>query len=548
MWLEWAHFKGVHKSCCHASKDRLHPPRPPVTHPPTLFSFSPLSSSLGSDLLPLCISSRVIACTVILALHFTYFFFFFRAFAGSFLLARFCRSTHHSSFQHVCLIVAINKLQPYLFNTIQLPPIAFASTHIARKVESDCALWPQIFVINLPSAELSLPYKTPTKTTIEQSHVCFWTCLWFLHLLLLEYWICFCSMTTEVCDKFTIYRTLIIVCLTHQCNSSRCSNRMHFLLGKTHVASKRWIWLCGNLVLKNPSVEINHNRRTWGALGWQLADVIMYLKPISTGIKKQYSLWETMDLSEVHSSLGKSRKFRHPIASCSTLPEESGNPSGPYLPVSRTGISLSCSNAKHHSSSPPNSLSVIKCKVPAAVVKWRDDVKTGALVNTDSVVELCSLPSRPVYLFQSINQDARPTLYPTSFCLLLFFYIGVFLASRGAGTVLNTKQTQTKWKACWRHEALVTGSTASPSIKRCVNACLASCKLTGYMDALIIGQAESRWMLKARWPNLHAALRSGTVILLWRITASVTRRDRWPSSHMASHTIKTLFPPAIIKP
>lgn len=277
--------------------------------------------------------------------------------------------------------------------------------------------WPQIFVINLPSAELSLSYKTPTKAMIEQSHVCFWKCLWLLHLLLLENWICFCSMTTTFCDKFTIYWTLIIVRLTHQSNSNRCSNPMHFLLGKTHIASKWWIWLCGNLVKKNPSVEINHNRRTWGALGWQLADVIMYLKSISTGIKKQYSLWETMDLSKVHSSLEKSRKFRHPIASCSTLPEQSGNPSGPYLPVSRTGISLSCSHAKHHSSSPPNSLSVIKCKVPAAVVKWRDDVKTGALVNTDSVVELCCFPSRPVYLFQSINHDARPTpIRPHSAC------------------------------------------------------------------------------------------------------------------------------------
>lgn len=158
-----------------------------------------------------------------------------------------------------------------------------------------------------------------------------------------------------------------------------------------------------------------------------------------------------MDLSDVHLSLKKSYKFRNPIASFSTLPEQSCNPSGPYLTVSHTGISLSCSHAKHHSSSPPNSLSVIKCKVAAPVVKWRDNVKTGALVNTDSMAELCCIPSRPVYLFQSINHT-RPTLvWPHSaFILLLLYYIGVFLASRGVGTVLNTKQTQTKWEASTR--------------------------------------------------------------------------------------------------
>lgn len=150
-----------------------------------------------------------------------------------------------------------------------------------------------------------------------------------------------------------------------------------------------------------------------------------------------------MDLSEVYISIKKSCKFRNPIASFSTLPEERCNPSGSYLPVSHTGISLSCSHAKRHSSSPPNSLSVIKCKVLAAVVKWRDDVKTGALVNTDSVVELCCFPSRPVYLFQSINQQHSPGSCPTSFCFYpaSLSYIGVFLAS---GTALNTKQTQTK--------------------------------------------------------------------------------------------------------
>lgn len=139
-----------------------------------------------------------------------------------------------------------------------------------------------------------------------------------------------------------------------------------------------------------------------------------------------------MDLSEVHLSLEKSSKFRDPVASFSTLPEQSCNLSGPYLPVSHTGISLSCSHAKHHSSSPPNSLSAIKCKVPAAVVKWRVYVKTGALVNTDSVVELCCFPSRPVYLFQSINRKTRPTLVrPHSAFILLLFGIGVFSGFEG---------------------------------------------------------------------------------------------------------------------
>lgn len=156
------------------------------------------------------------------------------------------------------------------------------------------------------------------------------------------------------------------------------------------------------------------------------------LKLISFGIKKQYSFWHTMDLSEVHLSLEKSSKFRDPTASFSTLPEQSCNLSGPYLPVSHTGISLSCSHAKHHSSSPPNSLSAIKCKVPAAVVKWRVDVKTGALVNTDSVVELCCFPSRPVYLFRSINRKTRPTLVrPHSAFILLLFGIGVFSGFEG---------------------------------------------------------------------------------------------------------------------
>lgn len=54
VWLEWAHFKGVHKSCCHASQDYLHPPCPPVTHPPTIFSFSLLSSSLEALLVLTC--------------------------------------------------------------------------------------------------------------------------------------------------------------------------------------------------------------------------------------------------------------------------------------------------------------------------------------------------------------------------------------------------------------------------------------------------------------------------------------------------------------
>lgn len=131
-----------------------------------------------------------------------------------------------------------------------------------------------------------------------------------------------------------------------------------------------------------------------------------------------------MDLSEVHLSLERrAARSENPIVSFSTLPEQSCNSSGPYLPVSHTGISLSCSHAKHHSSSPPNSLSVIKCKVPAAaVVKWRDDVKTVALVNTDSVVELCCFPRRPVYLFQSINHSSRTTLVrpQSAFILPLF--------------------------------------------------------------------------------------------------------------------------------
>lgn len=150
--------------------------------------------------------------------------------------------------------------------------------------------------------------------------------------------------------------------------------------------------------------------------------------------------WISLVLSEVHGVC----KLRNPIPSCSTLPEQTCNPSGPYLPLSDTGISLSCSHAKHHSSSPPTSLSVIKCKVPAAVVKWRDDVKTGALVNTDSVLELCCFLSRPVHLFQSINQDSG-SLWPYSaFILLLVPIKGLFLAIRGCRDI---KQAQTKWEA-----------------------------------------------------------------------------------------------------
>lgn len=37
VWLERAHFKGVHKSCCHASQDHLRPPCPPVLHTPFFF-------------------------------------------------------------------------------------------------------------------------------------------------------------------------------------------------------------------------------------------------------------------------------------------------------------------------------------------------------------------------------------------------------------------------------------------------------------------------------------------------------------------------------
>lgn len=131
-----------------------------------------------------------------------------------------------------------------------------------------------------------------------------------------------------------------------------------------------------------------------------------------------------MDLSEVNLSLEKSCKISYAIASFSTLPGESCNPSGPYLTESHTGISLSGSHAKLHSSSPPNSLSVIKCKVPAAVVKWRDNVKTGALVNTDNVVELCCFSSRPANRFRSINHNSRPTLVrPHSAFIPLLFSI-----------------------------------------------------------------------------------------------------------------------------
>lgn len=165
-----------------------------------------------------------------------------------------------------------------------------------------------------------------------------------------------------------------------------------------------------------------------------------------------------MDLSETASC-----KFRNPTASFSTLPELSCNPSGPYLPVSQAGISLSCSHAKHHSSSLPNSLSVIKCKVAAAVVKWRGDVKTGALVNTDSVVELCCFPSRPVYLFQSINHNSRPTsfcFYPASLS-----YIGVFVGCA-------EHKTDTNKVASWRHKVLLTAPRPlhpSSDVQMCVS-------------------------------------------------------------------------------
>lgn len=68
VWLEWAHFKGVHKSYCHASQGRPPPPHPSTTYP---FLFSPCRPPVSVQTLCLCTLLDLIRQPLLWALTFS---------------------------------------------------------------------------------------------------------------------------------------------------------------------------------------------------------------------------------------------------------------------------------------------------------------------------------------------------------------------------------------------------------------------------------------------------------------------------------------------
>lgn len=109
-------------------------------------------------------------------------------------------------------------------------------------------------------------------------------------------------------------------------------------------------------------------------------------------------------------------------------------------------------------------------------------MSTGALVNTDSVFELCCFPSTPVYLFQSFNHNPLLSSDPILFYPAVISYTGEFLACRDAGQhSTENRHKQRKQEAGWKHKVLVRASQLLSSIKLSVNVCHTLYKLRGYM-------------------------------------------------------------------